>query len=101
MRLSSIPYDYKAKTETAILVNSVVQGSAAEKAGLKAGDLVVKLGATSIEDGSDLAQAVRDLEAGKAAPVSVLRDGRTVDLTLTLEEPKRARSEIRRKRPVS
>ncbi len=92
---------FKAKTDTAILVNSVVAGSAAEKAGLKAGDIVLKLGAASIEDGSDLSDAVGDLETGKAAPVTVLREGRTVDLTVTLEEPKRARSEIRRKRPVS
>lgn len=92
---------FKAKTDTAILVNSVVQGSAAEKAGLKAGDIVVKLGGVSIEDGSDLADAVRDLETGKPAPVTVLREGRTVDLTVTLEEPKRARSELRRKRPIS
>ncbi len=92
---------FKAKTDTAILVNSVVQGSAAEKAGLKAGDIVVKLGSADIENGSDLSAAVGDLETGKAAPVTVLREGRTVDLTVTLEEPRRARSETRRKRPVS
>ena len=44
---------------------------------------------------------VGDLETGKPAPVTVLREGRTVDLTVTLEEPRRARREIRRKRPVS
>ena len=90
---------FKAPKETAILVNSVVQGSSAEKAGLKAGDLLVKIGSASIENGEDLSQAVADLDTGKATPVTVWRDGRNVDLTLTIEEPKRA--ETRRRRPVS
>lgn len=90
---------FKAPKDTAILVNSVVQGSAAEKAGLKAGDLLVKLGSASIEDGEDLSDAVSDLETGKATPVTVWRDGRNVDLSVTVEEPKRA--ETRRRRPLS
>jgi serine protease Do len=92
---------FKAKTSTAILVNSVVEGSAAEKAGLKAGDILVKLGGAAIEDTADLTEAVRDLETGKASPATVLREGRAVDLTVTIEETKRARSEVRRRRPVS
>jgi serine protease Do len=90
---------FKAPKDTAILVNSVVQGSAAEKAGLKAGDLLVKLGSASIEDSADLSEAVSDLQTGKATPVTVWRDGRSVELSVTVEEPKRA--EVRRRRPVS
>jgi serine protease Do len=93
---------FKAPKENAILVNSVVEGSAAEKAGIKAGDLLVKLGGTSIEETSDLRQAVRDLEDGKASPVTVWRDGRGVDLSVTVEAPRNSRLETpRRRRPVS
>ena len=83
-------------------MNSVVEGSAAEKAGVKAGDLLVKLGGASIEETSDLQEAVSDLEDGKATPLTVWRDGRSVDLSVTVEAPKNTRLESpRRRRPVS
>jgi serine protease Do len=90
---------FKAPGETAILVESVVEGSAAEKAGVKAGDLLIKLGGTAVKDSSDLLDAVRGLESGKATPLTVWRDGRSVDLSVTAsDDPKTA---LRRKRPVS
>lgn len=90
---------FKAPKDSAILVNSVVAGSAADKAGIKAGDLLVKLGTDSVEDGSDLADAVRRLEGGKATPLTVWRDGKSVDLSVTLEATRRTR--VERPRPVS
>ena len=93
---------FKSPTENAILVNSVVEGSAAQKAGIKAGDLLVKLGSAAIEDASDLRGAVTALEAGKPSPATVWRDGRSVDLSLTIEAPRNSRLDApRRRRPVS
>ena len=93
---------FKAPAENAVLVNSVVEGSAAEKAGIKAGDLLVKLGGTPIEETSDLQEAVSDLEDGKAAPLTVWREGRSVDLSVTVEAPRNTKLESpRRRRPVS
>jgi serine protease Do len=89
---------FKAPTENAILVNSVAEGSAAEKAGMKAGDLLVKLGATAIEGASDLNRAVRDLEPGKPAPATVLREGRNIDLSVTVDDGGRTGSPSRRRR---
>ena len=66
---------------------------------LRSGDLLVKLGADSVEVGSDLADAVRRLEGGKATPVTVWRDGKSVDLTVTVEATRRTR--VERPRPVS
>lgn len=93
---------FKSPKESAILVNSVVEGSAAEKAGIKAGDLLVKVGGASIEEASDLREAVNQLETGKPSPVTVWRDGKSVDLSVTLEAPRNTRLESpRRRRPVS
>jgi len=80
---------FKGTGDSAVLVESVVEGSPAEKAGLKAGDLVTKVGGTTIRNGADLMKAVRGLEGGKPAPVSVWRDGRNVDLTVTLADEDR------------
>lgn len=93
---------FKSPTESAILVDSVVEGSAAQKAGIKAGDLLVKLGSEEIEDASDLRGAVSALETGKPSPATVWRDGRSVDLSLTIEAPRNSRLDApRRRRPVS
>lgn len=93
---------FKAPGENAVLVNSVVEGSAAEKAGIKAGDLLVKLGGAAIEEASDLQEAVSGLEDGKAAPLTVWREGRSVDLSVTVEAPRNTKLESpRRRRPVS
>ncbi|MEO8499643.1 MAG: PDZ domain-containing protein [Vicinamibacteria bacterium] len=93
---------FKAPKDTAVLVNSVLEGSAAEKAGIKAGDLLVRLGGAAIAEGTQLQDAVRDLESGKATPVTVFREGRSIDLSVTLEAPQNSRIEApRRRRPVS
>jgi len=89
---------FKAPGERAILVNSVTADSAAAKAGLKAGDLLVKVGGTPVEETTDLREAVGGLEPGKPTPVTVWRDGRNLDLTVTLEEPQRAKPAAPRSR---
>jgi S1-C subfamily serine protease len=89
---------FKAPKDHAILVNSVVPGSAAEKAGLKAGDLLVKLGGTPIEETSDLREAVSSLEPGKPAPVTVWREGKAMDLSVTVEEALRPKTAAPRSR---
>lgn len=93
---------FKAPKDTAVLVNSVVEGSAAGKAGIKAGDLLVKLGGASIAEGSDLLEAVSDLEPGKPTPVTVWREGKGVELSVRVDAPRDSRIEtLRRRRPIS
>lgn len=93
---------FKAPKDTAVLVNSVVEGSAAGKAGIKAGDLLVKLGGASIAEGTDLLEAVSDLEPGKPTPVTVWREGKGVDLSVRVDAPRDSRIEtLRRRRPIS
>ncbi|MEO8362685.1 MAG: PDZ domain-containing protein [Vicinamibacteria bacterium] len=93
---------FKAPKENAVLVNSVSEGSAAYKAGLKAGDVIIKVGSTSVEDASDLRDAVNDLEGGRATAITVIRDGRSVDLSVTVEDQRKAKMEGSRfRKPVS
>lgn len=92
---------FKAPGESAILVNSVNEGSAAEKAGVRSGDVIVKLGGASIADADDLGRAVRDLEGGKATPLTVLREGRSVDLSVTVEATRAESGTRRLRRPAA
>jgi len=73
-----------APGDHAVVVTSVDTGSAAEKAGIKAGDLILRFAGRDIRDARDLREEVRRAEAGKELGLSVQRDGRSVDLKVTL-----------------
>ena len=62
----------------------VTPGSAAETAGLKVGDVITQVDDRSVDNGTDLAGAVRAHAPGDSVSVTFLRDGnqRTVDVTL-------------------
>lgn len=54
-----------------------VEGDAAYRAGLRAGDVVLMINSKSIENVGDFEKLVEDLPAGKAVALRVLRDGVT------------------------
>ena len=66
------------------LLASVTSGSAADKAGLKAGDVITKLGSTDVTDGDSLASAVRAYKAGQQVQVTYTRAGASHTVTVTL-----------------
>jgi S1-C subfamily serine protease len=72
-----------------LLVRSVEGNSPAEEAGLKAGDVVVKINSISVANGTDWTKTVHD-NKGKPVPVVVLRDKREQTLTLTPDGKKRS-----------
>jgi membrane-associated protease RseP (regulator of RpoE activity) len=68
-------------------VRSVEKGSRGEKAGFRAGDVVVKVNSQPVHDTSDFTHALRSSASGTAA-VTVMRDKKEQNLTLTLPEKK-------------
>ncbi len=79
---------FKLGGKTGVLVSSVDADGPAGKAGMKAGDVVLKVGGQTIDDGQDLREAVSEAEGGQEITVSVQRDGRPVELKVTLALPK-------------
>lgn len=71
------------------LVGRVESGSAAEKAGLKAGDVIVAVAGRAVEDPGDVVSAIHDAEAGPLK-VEVMRDRKEKTLTVDLPERRRA-----------
>jgi putative serine protease PepD len=65
-------------------LGSVAADGPAGKAGLKAGDVVTKVGDTEVSSGDDLASAISGLSPGQKIAVTVTRDGsaKTVQVTL-------------------
>lgn len=65
-------------------ITSVSAGGPAQQAGLHAGDIVVAFGDVKIGSISAFVLAARAHDIGEAVPVTVIRDGQTQSLTLTL-----------------
>ncbi|MCS6997017.1 MAG: Do family serine endopeptidase [Casimicrobiaceae bacterium] len=68
------------------LVSQVNKGSAAEKAGIKPGDVILKFNDRTVEESSDLPRLVTAVRPGTTVKVQLWRDGRPVELNVTLDE---------------
>ena len=84
---------FKLAEDSGVLVTSVLADGPAGKAGLRAGDLILKFDGRSVRDGDDLQRAVRKAEPGREVAVTVQRDGRTLDLKVTLAGERRQDTE--------
>ena len=69
---------------TGALVEDLTQGGAAERAGVRIGDVVVKFAGKRVNGASDLTALVRAQAAGAKVQVEVLRDGVVLSLSATL-----------------
>ncbi len=70
-----------------VLVRSVEKGSRGEKAGFRAGDVVVKINGQPVRDSSDFTHALHASFNG-SVPVTIIRDRKEQTLTLTLPPKK-------------
>jgi len=77
---------FEVKDGRGILISEVVLESPAEKAGLKAGDILIKANGERIEDTPDLHDVIGDHEEGDEIELVVLRKGKEMKLKATLEE---------------
>jgi serine protease Do len=78
---------FGAKNGKGVLVRSVEKGSRGEKAGLRAGDVITRVGDQAVHDTSDFTHALRG-HGGGSVSVGVIRDKKEQTLTLTLPERK-------------
>ncbi len=72
---------------TGILVREVRPGMAAEKAGLKAGDVIIKVDGKPVHTLADLRTQLRDKTDQKSVNLGILRKGAEMKVTVTIEKP--------------
>jgi C-terminal processing protease CtpA/Prc len=82
---------FGARDGHGVLVRSVEKGSLAEKAGFRAGDVIVKVNGESISDSGDFTHAMHGRKNG-AVNVTIVREKKEQNLNLAL--PERNQSEI-------
>ncbi|MFC5832227.1 S1C family serine protease [Nonomuraea insulae] len=68
------------------LVRQVTAKSPAEKAGLKQGDLITKIGDKAVDGGDTVVGQVRGFKPGQEVKITYMRDGETAEVTVTLDE---------------
>ena len=66
------------------LVNDIIKGSPADKAGIRQGDVITALNGTEVKDPSHLQRLVAEAGIGKTARIGVFRDGKSLELNMTL-----------------
>jgi len=79
---------FGAPDSEGILVREVKHGTPAEKAGLKAGDVITKVDGDRVRTVSDLREKLRDKRDKKTVSLSVLRKGTEMSLNIEIEQPK-------------
>ena len=67
-------------------VQTVERDGPAQEAGIRAKDIIVKLGDYEIDNVNDLSRALRHYKAGEVVTVIVYRSGAEVQLEITLEQ---------------
>ncbi len=70
---------------TGVLVSGVSDGSPAERAGVKSGDIIVEFDGKKIARSGDLPRFVAESTVGRQVPMTVVRDGKPVTLTAKIE----------------
>jgi len=78
-----------------VLVRSVSKGSAADKAGLKAGDVITKVDQTTVDTPRELTEAVRAERNRKSVPLYLMREKKETMVTVTLDEDEQSQGERR------
>ena len=77
---------FEAPRGRGVLVEEVEKNSAADKAGFKAGDVIVKIGKETVENFDDLSDAMENYEEGDKADIDVIRKGARKTLTMEVDE---------------
>ena len=86
-----IAENLKLKDRKGALVGQVFAGDPADKAGIKAGDIIVAVDGRYIQNTQELLRIVAALPVGKKVEVRVIREGAEIPLTLEVAERKEGR----------
>jgi serine protease Do len=79
---------FGAPSNAGVLVREVRPGTPAEKAGLKAGDVIIKIESKEVRTLTDLRAQLRDKSNQASVSMGVLRKGSEITVTVPIEKPR-------------
>ena len=80
-----IAEDLKLSSRNGVYIDEVSKSGAADKAGIKAGDILIAIDSTKITNPASVQEAVSRFSPGDKAVVTVLRDGKELKLDVTFK----------------
>lgn len=66
------------------LVNDIIKGGPADKAGIHQGDVIIALNGAEVKDPSHLQRLVAEAGIGKVVKIAIFRDGKALELGISL-----------------
>ncbi|MEW6128323.1 MAG: PDZ domain-containing protein [Acidobacteriota bacterium] len=72
------------KEERGAVISKVIEGSPAEKAGLKAKDVIISFNSRRVDSVRELQRLLGDIPAGRTVTFEIIRDGSTENIAATL-----------------
>ena len=72
--------------EGGVFVLRTVDGGPAERAGMRAEDIIVSVDGAKIDTGEKLIEVVAAITVGETVPIEVVRDGKKLTLDVTIED---------------
>ena len=81
---SDLREHFGAPGDAGVMVSNVEEGSPADKAGLKVGDIIASVDGKDVKSSWDIRAQVRELKEGEQVPMIVYRDGKAQNLSATI-----------------
>jgi S1-C subfamily serine protease len=88
-------------TKEGVLIRNIGKGTAAEKAGLKVGDVLTKVDSNAVATPRQITSTIRSLKEKRTFPVVVVREKREMTVSVTVEEPAERPASAPRARSVN
>ncbi|MBE7493198.1 MAG: trypsin-like peptidase domain-containing protein [Planctomycetes bacterium] len=82
----NIETGFRPEMQPGALIRNVIYGTAADRAGLRAGDLITRVGDTPVTSFEDLSRQLRQLQPGDKVLLTYRRDGREHTIEVFLGE---------------
>jgi Do/DeqQ family serine protease len=89
---SAMARDFGIKPNEGAIINQILAGSPAEKAGVEAGDIIVKMNNKNVQGAVDVKNIIGDLRVGAEVNMTLLRAGRPRSITVIIAPPKMEKS---------
>jgi serine protease Do len=91
---------FNLKSPEGVLISQVESNSPAEIAGLHSGDIILEYNGKETKSPRDLSLAVADTKVGVPAKLTVLRDGKTLNMNVAIGERPAEKAEARNNEPA-
>jgi serine protease Do len=96
---SALAREFGVKNGKGALVSDIFDGSPADKAGIKRGDVIVEINSRKVKDSESLRNRVAQSEVGSKIKLKIIRDGKPLFLTATVVEYPEDISEVAKSEP--